>query len=242
MYRNTMQAVLPIAGKSSRMAKKYQGPKQLLPVYGKPLVEWTLGELPSVINELVLVVGGPYEQHIKEYFGDEHGGRKVTYVRQEEQLGLGHAIQQTRDTVKGRFLVYCPDDILSGRDLQKMVDISDLSILVHRRSDPHNFGVVVCDENNHVTRLVEKPKEFVSDLIVASPYVLDEEFFTIEGKPSARGEIELPDLVQALIQERGRTVQVVEAEMCIHVNDPGQLEEAERLMIERMARNTERAT
>lgn len=229
-----MQVVIPIAGKGKRMAQAYQGPKQLLPVAGQPLVEYTLGALPREIDELVLVVGGPYEQHIRDYFESEHKGRRVTYVRQPEPLGLGHAIQQAASVVNGKFLVVLPDDIYAAEDLQAMIQHEDLAVLAKRVKDPENFGVLVCDAEGCLVRAVEKPKEFVSDLVSAGPYLLDREFFEVQVSPSARGEIELPDLVMALVRERGRRVKVRETSFWLAVNNPEQLTNADREMFERL--------
>lgn len=232
-----MQAVLPLAGQSSRMVKAHQGPKQLLPVAGKPLVEHTLVVLPSVIDELVLIVGGPYEGRIREYFGSAHGGRTVTYVRQEEPKGLGHAIQQAEPVIRDRFLVLVPDDLYAADDLEKIVaHEEDLAALAQRRPDFQNFGVFVCDAAGYILRAVEKPKEFVSDLVSTGTFLLDREFFDIEVPPSARGEIELPDIVNALIRTRSRKMKVVEASFWFAVNDPAQLKQADAIMRERLAR------
>lgn len=217
------------------MAKKYQGPKQLLQVAGKPLVEHTLDALPSQIDELILIVGGPYEQQIREYFGSEHGGRKVQYAKQTEPLGLGHAVQQAKGLTKGKFLNINPDDIYNKADLEKMLVQEDLAALAQRRSDPQNFGVFVCDENGYIVRTVEKPKEFVSDIVSAGAcYLLDDEFFEVEVPPSARGEIELPDLISALITTRGRKFKVVESTFWVPVNDPDQLDLADNIMREHL--------
>lgn len=225
-----MQAILPIAGKSSRMAKKYQGPKQLLQVAGKPLIEHMLESIPSAIDELVLIVGGPYEKEIREYFGNSHGGRKISYARQAEPLGLGHAVQQAKGIIKGKFLVILPDDFYDASDLKKMIGQPDLAALALRRHDPQNFGVFVCDDQGRIIKTVEKPKEFVSNLVSVGCYLLDEEFFDVTVAPSARGEIELPDIINALIEERHRTVQVVEASVWFPVNDPDQLDLASDLL------------
>lgn len=229
-----MQVVVPIAGKGKRMARTHVGPKHLLPVAGRPLVEYTLSRLPGEVDELILVVGGPYEEQIRAYFGSEHGGRRVTVVRQSEPLGLGHAIQQARPVVRGRFLTILPDDIYAAEDLQAMVRQPDLTVLAKRVKHPENFGVLVCDHEGCLVRAVEKPKEFISNLVSIGPYLLDEEFFEVHVAPSARGEIELPDLVLALAKQRGRRVRVLEASFWLPVNDPEQLSSAEREMLERM--------
>lgn len=230
-----MQVVIPIAGRGKRMAQRYAGPKQLLSVAGRPLIEYTLAALPAAIDELVLVVGGPYEQRIREYFGSEHAGRRVTFIRQPEPLGLGHAVQQAEPVIRDRFLVVLPDDVYAAADLQAMLEEQELAALAKRVEHPENFGVFVCDEERCLVRAVEKPKEFVSDLVSAGPYLLDRDAFTVRVSPSARGEIELPDLVLALVRERGRRVKVLEASFWLPVNDPEQLSAAETAMLEQLA-------
>lgn len=234
-----MQAVLPIAGKSSRMAVLHDGPKQLLSVAGKPLIEHTLEVLPTIVDELVLIVGGPHEQRIRDYFGSAHRGRKVTYVRQPEQKGLGHAIQQTQPVVHGKFLVYCPDDIFAGEDIERLVAQEDLAALAQHRPDYQRFGVFVCDDAGCVVRAVEKPMDFISDIVSTGQYLLDEEFFSVSVAPSARGEIELPDIVNALVRERGRRMRVVEAKLWLAINDPEQLVAADAYMRRRGGRQAE---
>jgi dTDP-glucose pyrophosphorylase len=230
-----MQVVIPIAGKGTRMARHYRGPKQLLPVAGKPLVEHTLAALPPEIDELVLVVGGPYEQQIRDYFGQKHKGRRVVYVRQEKQLGLGHAIQQARGVARGKFLQIVPDDIYAAQDLKRLLCCADLGALVKRVENPQNYGVLVTDEEGHIVEAVEKPTKPVSDLVSIGAFLLDEEFFQVQVAPSARGEYELPDIVMALVKERGRKVKTVPASWWLPVNDPAQLSRAEEEMLRRLS-------
>ena len=231
-----MQAVLPIAGKSSRMAKKYQGPKQFLSILGKPLVEHMLESLPESIDDLVLIVGGPYEGEVRKYFGDSHGGRKISYAKQAEPLGLGHAIQQAKDLVKGRFIVATPDDIYNKSDMEKMIAAPDMAALTMKRDDWYNFGVFIIDSDGYIKKMVEKPKEFVSPYVsVGACYTLDQEFFDVTVPPSTRGEIELPDIVNALINERGRRCKAIETSFWVAVNDPDQLDLANEIMKARTA-------
>lgn len=224
------------------MARHAQGPKQLLPVLGRPLAEYTLSALPDDVTELVFVVGSPHEQRIREFFGTSYQGRDVTYVRQPEPLGLGHAIQQAAPVIRGRFLTILPDDIYAAEDLQVMVREPDLAMLAKRVENPEHFGVLVCDEEGCLLSAVEKPKEFVSDLVSVGSYLLDEEVFDVRVPPSARGEIELPDLAVALARERGRRLRVLEATFWLPVNDPQQLSAAEQEMIRRRERRRPEGT
>ena len=229
-----MQVVIPIAGSSSRMNSKYSGPKQLLKVAGKPLIEYLLQNLPSQVDELVLIVGGPHEGAIREYFGAYHDGRRITYVTQKEQLGLGHAICTTKDVVKGKFLVTLPDDIMQEEDLMRLAGQPDLAILTYKVSNPERFGVVITDKSGHVTKLVEKPPEFVSDKIITGAALFDEEFFDVETEKSARGEYEWTDIMAKLITERGRKIKAVPASFWFPINNPQELSFAEEKLIVKM--------
>src|SRR5690348_16551255 len=101
----SMKPVVLMAGKGTRMAKYYEGPKQLLPVAGKPVVEHALDQLPDEITELIFVVGGPHEQKIRDYFkAGRYGHRRITFVVQTEQLGLAHAFRTAEKLIDGRWL------------------------------------------------------------------------------------------------------------------------------------------
>lgn len=224
-----MQAVVLVAGKGTRMAKFYEGPKQLLPVAGKPVVEHALDRLPEEAVELIFVVGGPHERVIRQHFRrGEYGGRKITFVVQDEQLGLAHAFKVARGLIRGRWLGMVGDDIFGAGGLKELMQ-HDLSVLAARVEHPEQFGVLVTDEDGFLVRSVEKPKEFISDLVWTGAMVMDERFFGVEVAPSARGEYETPDVWMKLISQ-GARIKVVESEMWLPVNDKTQLEEAERVL------------
>lgn len=229
-----MKAVLLVAGKGTRMAKDYEGPKHLLPVLGKPILEHVLDALPEVVDGIVLVVGGPHEQKIRDHFAaGEYGGRSVEFAVQKQQLGLAHAFWAAKDyvlgsSVDGRWLGMVGDDIFGAEDLQRLVQ-EPLAVLVHQVEQPEMFGVLVTDESGYIVKAVEKPKTFVSNLASAMAMVMDENFFELEGKltASARGEYETPDAWMMLINE-GAKIKAVEAELWLPVNDKEQLKEAEK--------------
>ncbi|MEK7557310.1 MAG: nucleotidyltransferase family protein [Patescibacteria group bacterium] len=225
-----MKAVLLMAGKGTRMAKYYEGPKQLLPVAGKPIVERILDQLPDEVDDLIFVVGGPHEAKLREYFtSGEYQGRKVTFVRQAEQLGVAHAFWQAEGMTAGRWVGILPDDVYGVNPFEKLLQ-HELSILAHRVPNPEAFGVLVADKEGNLVRSVEKPKEFVSDLVWTGLMVMDDRFFEAKVEPSARGEYESPDVWMKLAKDYGAKIKVVEAEQWLPVNDKPQLEEAERVL------------
>lgn len=233
-----MKAVVLVAGKGTRMAKYYEGPKHLLPVAGKPLVEHALDQLPVEVDSLVFVVGGPHEEKIRDYFkAAEYGGRPISFVRQEEQLGLAHAFATAKDVVLadsantggGRWLGMVGDDIFGPIGMKNLV-VSEMAVLASRVEHPENFGVLVIDDNHNLVRSVEKPKEFISDLVWTGAMVMNEKFFEARVEPSARGEYETPDVWMKLLEEFGATIKVVEADFWLPVNDKAQLAEAEAVL------------
>lgn len=224
-----MQAVVLMAGKGTRWAKDFSGPKQLMPLKGKPITEHTLDRLPAVVGEFIFVVGGPHEAAIRQHFGGAYGGRPITYVVQAEQRGLAHAFRTAKERLHGRWLGLVGDDIFGPRGLQALVE-HELAALAARVPNPQKFGVLVTDAQRYLVRAVEKPVEFVSDLVWTGAMVMDERFFAVTTQPSARGEYETPDVWTAMIQELGAKIKVVEAELWLPMNDKAQLKEAERLL------------
>jgi dTDP-glucose pyrophosphorylase len=228
-----MKAVVLMAGKGTRMAKYYEGPKQLLPVAGKPVVEHALDQLPDEVGELIFIVGGPHEAKIREYFkSGKYGHRPITFVVQKEQLGLAHAYNCAKDLIDGRWVGMVGDDIVGPLGLQELVT-HELGVLAYKVPNPEKFGVLVTDDKHNLVRAVEKPQEFVSDLVSTGHMVMDQSFFEVPLVPSARGEYETPDVWTKLIQDQGKKIKVVESEFWLPVNDKEQLEEAERVIAER---------
>lgn len=219
-----------MAGKGTRMAKYYDGPKQLLPVNGRPVVEYLLDSLPAEVSELIMIVGGPHEEKIRAVFASGYKGRLVQFVKQEEQLGLAHAFWCAAPYVKGRWLGTVGDDIFGADDVRRMIATNELAVLAARVEKPETFGVLVTDVDGYLVRAVEKPKEFVSDLAWMGAMVMDEDFFTAKVEPSARGEYETPDVWMELINEKQRRIKVVKGSLWLPVNDKAQLEEAERVL------------
>ncbi len=228
-----MKAVLLMAGKGTRMAKYYEGPKQLLPVLGKPILEHLLDNMPEEVTDLIFVVGGPHEQTIRNHFAaGQYGGRPITFIVQKEQLGLAHAFKTAKEYMDEKWLGLIADDIIDPGALKALANQGELSVLAYRVPNPENFGVLVTDEQGYLKYAVEKPKEFVSDLVWTGHMLMDEEFMNIDIKPSARGEYETPGVWMKLI-ERGRKIKVVESDFWLPINDKQQLEEAERIMKEK---------
>lgn len=221
-----MKAVILAGGLGKRLRPITESvPKPLVPVLGRPVVEYTLANLPSEVTEVVFVIGYKGEM-IREHFGTEAFGRNISYVTQDQQLGTGHAVRQARPIVDDKFLLLYGDDVYGAEGLKRLAQ-HDWGLLVRRVDHPEKFGVVVTDEHGCVTRLVEKPKEFVSDLTWVGAGVFQGDFLDIETPLSPRGEYEATDMFNVLI-ERGVKLQTEMSELWLPGNTHEEVRVAEQ--------------
>jgi bifunctional UDP-N-acetylglucosamine pyrophosphorylase/glucosamine-1-phosphate N-acetyltransferase len=116
-----IQAVILAAGKGTRMLPlTLETPKPMLKVLGKNLIEHKLELLPNEINEVVIIIGYLSEK-IREYFGDEWNGKKISYVVQEKLDGTAGALWAAREVLKGRIFVMMGDDLYAKTDVTKIL-------------------------------------------------------------------------------------------------------------------------
>ncbi len=193
-----MQAVILAAGNSTRLypltATK---PKPLLKVAGKTIMEHNLTQLEGLVDEVFVVIGYK-EEMLKKYIGDSFGKIKVTYIEEKERLGTAHALSMAEGKLKGNFIVMNGDDLYSHTDIKNSLKHKNC-ILAKKVEDPSRFGVLLLD-GKKVKKIVEKPKDFVSDLANTGLYVLNEEIFDAikNVKKSIRGEYELTDAISEM--------------------------------------------
>jgi bifunctional UDP-N-acetylglucosamine pyrophosphorylase/glucosamine-1-phosphate N-acetyltransferase len=195
-------AIVLAGGKSTRTYPlTLTKPKPLLKVRDKTIIEHNLDQLKGLVEEIVIVIG--YKgKHIQEFLKDKYNGLKITYIKQKEQLGTGHALLQVRDKIKGRFIILNGDDIYSGEDIKECIKYN-YCILAAKVSHPENFGVLTLDYNNCLKDIVEKPSEFISNLVNTGLYVIDDKIFKKlkQLTKTERGEFELTDAVKSIAEK-----------------------------------------
>jgi UTP--glucose-1-phosphate uridylyltransferase len=241
--RPIRKAVFPAAGLGTRFlpATKAQ-PKEMLPLVDKPMIQYVVEEAVASGLDTIIIVTGRGKAAIENHFDVayelerelERRGKpdllkevraisdmiNVSYVRQKEPLGLGHAILMARPLVGDEpFAVFLGDDIIDAPvpAMRQLIGIYERTgcstVAVERvsRERARDYGIVAATSAGErlykVTDLVEKPapEEAPSDLAIIGRYILTPEVFRhLEAtRPGRNGEIQLTDGLRALLQEQG---------------------------------------
>ena len=176
-----MKIIVPMAGRGSRLRPhSITIPKPMLPVAGSPIVSQLVNEIARVVDqpieEVAYILGDPafFGPSIVEELTQvaQDLGAKATIYRQLEPLGTGHAVMCAADSLSGPLIVAYADTLI--RTDLSLDPTADGMIWVKKVENPTAYGVVKMNEDNHITALVEKPQEFVSDLAVIGIYYFKE--------------------------------------------------------------------
>ncbi|MEV0266735.1 glucose-1-phosphate thymidylyltransferase [Streptomyces sp. NPDC050617] len=209
-----MKALVLSGGTGSRLRPiTHTAAKQLVPVANKPVLFYGIESLVAAgITEIGIVVGET-EAEIRAAVGDgSRFGARVSYLPQASPLGLAHAVLIARDWLgDDDFVMYLGDNFVVGGITELVEEFRetrpDARILLTKVDDPSAFGVAELDPDGAVVRLEEKPSAPRSDLALVGVYLftpaVHEAVRSI--KPSARGELEITDAIQWLIED-GRAV------------------------------------
>jgi len=204
-----MKGVILHGGAGTRLRPlTYSGPKQLIPVANKPVSQYALEDLVSAgIKDIAIILGETFPELVREHYGDgTKYGCKITYIYQGKPLGIAHAVSLCKDFVgEDPFIVYLGDNMLQNGIKQYVEDFIknnyDAMVLLKEVKDPRRFGVAQFDEKGKLIKLIEKPKEPPSNYALIGVYLLKPIIFKAikEIKPSWRGEYEITDALQKLL-------------------------------------------
>ncbi len=193
-----MEAVVLAAGKGVRLQPHtLTTPKPLLPVQGRPILDWLLAALPPAVNRVVVVVNYLAEQ-IEAYLARQTHQPRWATVRQQTPRGTGDALRACQSVLTGeRFLVLNADDLYAPADLARLAD-QPAGVLVHEVDQPHLFGIVFPRPDGTLERLEEKPNLTGIHLANIGAYVFPRLVFDIPLSLSPRGEYEITDWLTQL--------------------------------------------
>jgi len=196
-----MQCVILAAGRGVRMGGLTKDtPKPLLKINGKPILEYTLDNLPDEISEVVLVIGYKGDL-IKSYFGDKYKGKKIRYAVQENLNGSAAALHCAKEFLQDKFLVLNGDDLYSRSDLEKLIKVDGLAVLAKSISAPERFDVFETDRNGYLLGIVKRPEDSRECLVNTGAYLLNKKFFDYETVKIKNGEFGLPQTLATMIND-----------------------------------------
>jgi glucose-1-phosphate thymidylyltransferase len=187
--------------------------KQLVPVANRPVLFYGIEAMADAgIDEVGIIVAPETGAEIREAAGDGSAfGVSITYIDQAEPLGLAHAVLTAEDFLgDSPFVMYLGDNLLRNGITELVrtfqAESPDALILLTPVPDPENYGVAEL-KDGRVSRLVEKPPEPATDLALVGVYMFTPAVFDAAKaiEPSARGELEITDAIQHLV-DTGRRV------------------------------------
>jgi bifunctional UDP-N-acetylglucosamine pyrophosphorylase/glucosamine-1-phosphate N-acetyltransferase len=208
-------------------------PKPMLLVHGKTLLVRKLDILPENITEVIFIIGY-HGAVIREAFGSEYAGKKITYVEQNELNGTMGAVSLAKSHITGKFIVMMGDDLYGREEVLRACQASDWAVVVEKTESMASGGKVLVDEDDVVVKVEEGNHHGTAGLMNTNLFVLDERIFeypmvairTANGKQ----EYGLPQTVVEVAREAQIPLHAVYATSWIQITAPEDLERAENLL------------
>jgi bifunctional UDP-N-acetylglucosamine pyrophosphorylase/glucosamine-1-phosphate N-acetyltransferase len=225
-----MDAIILAAGLGTRLRPHtLTTPKPLLPVRGRPILDWTLAALPRSVGRVVVVTHYLAEQVERYLQGQTHFPNWVT-VHQAQPRGTGDAFRSCRGAVTAeRVLVLNGDDLYAAADLARLAE-KPAGLLVHPVDEPRRFGIVFARPDGTLERLVEKPALDGRQMANIGAYLFPRAALEVELPLSPRGEYEITDAVSILAARQ--PFYAVEAKVWLPIGDEAAWKRAQGLELE----------
>ena len=237
-----MKGLILSGGKGTRLYPiTYTRAKQLVPVANKPVLFRVIEAIHDAgIDDIGIVVGDTANE-IKEAVGTgRRWGIKITYIQQEAPLGLAHAVKVSQDYLgTDKFVMFLGDNVIEGgiSGLISQFESSDYNcqIVLTPVDNPSRYGVAELDpDTRRIIRLVEKPRNPPSDLVLVGIYMFDETVWEAVQAitPSWRGELEITDAIQYLVDKGYNVHPYIHRGWWIDTGEPGEMLEANDLVLD----------
>lgn len=209
-----MKALILAGGKGTRLRPiTFTRAKQLVPVANKPILFYAVEAIRDAgIDDIGVIVGDTADEVMAALGDGSDWGVRITYIPQEAPLGLAHAVKIAEEFMAAEpFVMYLGDNLIADGIARFVAEFRErpceAQILLAHVPNASQFGVAELGANGRVVRLVEKPADPPSDLALVGVYLFGPEVFEAVNSisPSARGELEITDAIQWLV-DAGRQV------------------------------------
>ncbi|MCD6344712.1 MAG: glucose-1-phosphate thymidylyltransferase [Anaerolineae bacterium] len=238
-----MKGLILSGGKGTRLYPlTFTSAKQLIPVANKPVLFRVIEAIRDAgINEIGIVVGDTAKEIETAVGQGQRWGVRITYIQQENPLGLAHAVKISRDFLGDeRFVMFLGDNVIQGgiSPLIRQFADSDWNsqVVLTEVSHPEQYGVAELDEKGQIVQLIEKPKVPPSNLALVGIYMFDARVFeAVQAiKPSWRGELEITDAIQWLVEQDYTVYPYIHRGWWIDTGAPSAMLEANSLVLEEL--------
>ncbi|MFM8304720.1 MAG: glucose-1-phosphate thymidylyltransferase [Actinomycetota bacterium] len=243
-----MKGLILAGGAGTRLRPiTHTSAKQLVPVANKPILFYGIEEMARAgIKEIGIIVGDTRDEIIAAVEDGARWGVEVTYIPQDAPLGLAHCVLIARDFLgDDDFVMYLGDNLLQQGLVEFVERFESIraeegesapcaQILLAHVDDPRQFGVAEIDAAGDVVRLVEKPADPPSDLALVGVYLFDARVHDAVRaiEPSDRGELEITDAIQWLLDNGFRVRKEILAGWWLDTGKKDPLLESNRLLLE----------
>ena len=239
-----MKVIIPAAGAGKRLyPHTYTKPKPMVFVAGKPIIGHILDKMVDIEPEEVIIVVGYMKDKIISYVKANYSDsfKKVSFVSQEQQLGLGHSIFVTKDNVGDSPILIALGDMIFKDGYSEFLkqhrnngDCSG-SIGVKQIDNPQHYGIIYLSPGQTIDKLVEKPMHSTSNMGIAGVYFIEDTpklFDAIDSllKSNHAGEVQLTDALQLSI-EKGSVYKTFEVDSWYDCGRPQSLLEVNRILL-----------
>lgn len=212
-----MKGIILAGGRATRLRPLTKiTSKQLLPVYNKPMIFYPIETLVKAgIKDILIIIAPDYAGHFLNLLGSgKEFGAKFTYEIQEEPKGLSDAFIIGEQFIEDDNVTLVLGDNIFDHDFSETIQEFQSGAMVFAKKvpDPNRYGVIEFDENKNVLSIVEKPENPKSDYAMVGLYICDKNVSSIAKavKPSARGEIEITDTINAYLEKKELRVDIIE--------------------------------
>jgi glucose-1-phosphate thymidylyltransferase len=204
-----MKVIIPVAGAGKKLRPHtYTQPKALIPLAGKTILSIIVDQLTKEgIHEFIFIIGYLGEK-IQDYVQEHHPEITAHFVQQTDRQGTAHAIELTRNLIHDDEVFVVLGDTICEYNLREVLDSPYSMLGVKKVDDPRNFGVAEINEEDFITKVVEKPQIPKSNMALVGLYKIKETHFLFscltkifQDDITTQGEYNLTDALECMIQQ-----------------------------------------